>query len=70
MPTTETRITVSLTVKSVAALEAITAVTGDTKTDTVNRAIQLYRLYLDESGRGAKLVLSQPDGTVETIRVL
>lgn len=41
------RITVNLTARSSAALDLAVEVTGDTKTDTINRAIQIYA-YLEE----------------------
>lgn len=36
------RVTVNLTPRSARALELATQITGDSKTDTINRAIQLY----------------------------
>jgi hypothetical protein len=41
------RVTVNLTWRGSRALEAATELTGDTKTDTINRALQVYA-YLEE----------------------
>jgi len=40
------RITVNLTPRSSSALDLVVALTGDTKTDAINRAIQIYT-YLE-----------------------
>ena len=40
------RVTVNLTPRSARALELATQLTGDSKTDTINRAIQVYA-YLE-----------------------
>ena len=41
------RLTVNLTPRSSAALDAAVELTGDTKTDAINRAIQIYA-YLEQ----------------------
>ncbi len=41
------RITVNLTPRSSSALKTAVELTGDTKTDTINRAIQIYA-YLEQ----------------------
>jgi hypothetical protein len=64
------RITVNLTPRSRQALAEATARTGDSKTDTVNRALQIYN-YLEELWRndGAVYVRPQPGGELERLRV-
>lgn len=49
------RVTVNLTPRAVRALHQAVSLTGDSKTDTINRALQLYA-YLEE--------VMQADGTV------
>lgn len=44
------RVTVNLTPRSSAALELAVRLTGDTKTDTINRALQVYA-YLEQVAR-------------------
>ncbi|GAA2722927.1 hypothetical protein [Actinocorallia aurantiaca] len=65
------RITVNLTPKSVQALEALTGNTGDTKTDTINRALQLYE-FLDRVTReGGKVYVQESESeTLERVRFL
>lgn len=64
------RITVNLTARSQEALTDAVARTGDSKTDTVNRALQVYN-FLDELWRndGAVYVRQQPGGELERLRV-
>jgi hypothetical protein len=59
-----TRVTVNLTGKALAALEAAAARTGDTRTDTTNRAIHLYNRLTEavETGSGAhRLTINNVD---------
>lgn len=47
------RVTVNLTPKSVAAMNRITQLTGDTKTEAINKALQFYghiQEFLDAEG--------------------
>jgi hypothetical protein len=64
-----TRVTVNLTPRSVTALDSAVARTGDSRTDTINRALQVYDLVLEllERGDGRSLRLKHPDGEVERI---
>lgn len=65
------RITVNLTPKAVQALEALTENTGDTKTDTINRALQIYE-FLDGIVReGGKVCVQEPGSeTLERVHFL
>ena len=59
--TTAERVTVNLSARSSAALETAAGLSGDTKTDTINRAIQVYA-YLEEiASRGGELFVREPD---------
>ena len=66
-----TRVTVNLTPRAVAAMESLSRKTGLGKTDTINRALQVYALVeeLLERGDGALQVV-KPDGDVEKIYIL
>lgn len=55
------RVTVNLTRRSARALERAVGVTGDSKTDTVNRALQVYA-YLEEVLEAGGTVLVQEAG--------
>ncbi|WP_438486508.1 hypothetical protein [Streptomyces sp. S186] len=52
-----TRVTVNLAPKAAAALDQAVKLTGDTKTDTINRALQIYA-YLEK--------ITQEGGTLYT----
>jgi hypothetical protein len=64
------RITVNLTGRASSALELATELTGDTKTDTVNRALQVYA-YLEQimARGGAIYVREAADSELERIKV-
>lgn len=64
------RITVSLTPRSRTALEDLSSETGLSRTDLVNRALQLYAFVEGAAGGGAKVVLQWPSGDVEGVRFL
>ena len=49
------RVTVDPTGRASRALELATQVTGDTKTDTINRALQIYAYFEEVTARGGKL---------------
>ena len=52
------KVTVNLTKKSFAALDAAAARSGDSKTDTVNRALQMYA-YLEQVTGGAAQAVTE-----------
>lgn len=65
-----TRITVSLIPKAVEALTALRAEHGHSRTDTVNRALQLYAFISGAQKGGAKVAVQWPSGDVETVTFL
>ncbi|WP_073487631.1 hypothetical protein [Streptoalloteichus hindustanus] len=62
--------TVNLTPRSSKALEQTVALTGDSKTDTINRALQVYAFLeeLMQSG-GSVHVRQSPDGELQLLRI-
>ncbi|WP_106399484.1 ribbon-helix-helix domain-containing protein [Actinocorallia populi] len=62
------RITVNLTPKTTLALDELVKRSGDTKTDTINRALQLYE-FLDGVIRDGGKVYVQEPGSDEPERV-
>ena len=64
-----TRITVNLTPRATAALDRRVAA-GDSKTDTINRALRVYDLVQGLIDDGRALHLTGPDGTQERIHLL
>jgi len=53
------RITVNLTGRASRALELATELTGDTKTDTVNRALQVYAYLEQVTARGGSVYVRE-----------
>ncbi len=49
------RVTVNLTPRSARALELATQLTGDTKTDTINRALQIYAFLEQVTATGGSI---------------
>jgi hypothetical protein len=64
-----TKITVNLLRAAHGALEAATALTGDTRTDTINRALQLYAFFQERKHAGDTLVLLGEDGQQREIHL-
>lgn len=62
------RITVNLTPRSSSALEFAADVTGDTKTDAINRAIQIYA-WLEQVIEGGGSVHVRPIAGAEVERL-
>lgn len=67
--TTE-RITVNLIDAASNALAEAAALTQDSKTDTVNRALQVYLLMTKHQHDGGTILLRDKDGVVERVRLL
>jgi hypothetical protein len=66
-----TRVTVNLTPRSVTALERTSRTTGDSKTDTINRALQVYALIQEMAERNnGSLRIVHEDGSTERIHLL
>lgn len=64
------RITVNLTARAARALEQAAGLTGDSKTDTINRALQIYA-YLEQINQdgGEIYVQTSPDGEIQLIKM-
>lgn len=64
------RVTVNLTPRAARALEQAAELTGDTKTDTINRALQVYA-YLEQVTHdgGAIYVRETPEGESQLIKI-
>jgi len=64
-------VTVNLTPRAAKALEEAVALTGDNKTDTVNRALQMYSYVERALSAGGDLYVRQSaDAEPERLRVL
>lgn len=55
-----TKMTVNLVPRAVDAIDRASAVNQDSKTDTVNRAVQLWAFMSELSGQGWQLFVEDP----------
>lgn len=62
------RVTVNLTPRSVAAMDLVVDLTGDTKTDTINKALQFYGHIQEFLSSGGTLYMRDP-GSSELDRI-
>jgi hypothetical protein len=62
------RVTVNLTPRTVEALDGLVQLTGDTKTDAINKALQVYAYLQNLLNAGGALYVREPDAT-ETERL-
>lgn len=64
------RITVNLTGKAHAAMLAAGRRDGYSRTDTINRALQVYDVITGETKNGTMLLLKAPDGEITLLRII
>lgn len=64
------RATVNLTPRAVDALEVACTRTGDSKTDTINRALAVYNVVLDLIERSGGALTVVVDGRAEQVHLL
>lgn len=62
-----TKVTVNLVPRAIGALEWIAGYTGYTKTDVINRALQLYAVVEQARELGKTLAVITKDGSIERI---
>lgn len=66
-----TRLTVNLVPRAAAALNEAAQLTEDSRTDTINRALQVYCFFVQQQElKGKKILLRDEDGSVETVTLL
>lgn len=64
------RVTVNLAARASRALQQAAELTGDTKTDSINRAIQIYAYLEDITARGGAIyVRESADGELERLKM-
>ncbi|MFC4910520.1 hypothetical protein [Actinomadura gamaensis] len=70
-PGARERVTVNLTAKGAAALTELMRLTGDTKTDVINRALSVYAYLEGVIAKDGKVyVREQDDADLERVRFL
>jgi predicted transcriptional regulator len=66
-----TRLTVNLTPKTAEALDHVAALTRDSRTDSVNRAIQFYDFMMTYQAQGSAILLRHPgEDDLDRVRIL
>lgn len=68
--TTYEKLTVNLIEKASKALRSAAEPTGDTETDTVNRALQVYDYIMQLQARGGASLVQDEDGNVAKLSIL
>jgi hypothetical protein len=64
------RVTVNLIPRASRALQAVSELTGDTKTDSINRAIQIYAYLEEVAARGGTIhVRESADAEAEKLKI-
>ena len=64
------RVTVNLTARAALALDVATGLTGDTRTDTINRALQIYAFLKQVTARGRTIYIGEAaDSEVERFKI-
>ncbi|MFY1636401.1 ribbon-helix-helix protein, CopG family [Solwaraspora sp. WMMB335] len=65
------RVTVNLTPRSADALDKLSAETGQSKTDVINRALQVYQVVEELLDRGGgSILVRHPNGEQERIYII
>jgi hypothetical protein len=65
-----TRMTVNLMPKAADALNAVSQRERESKTDAVNRALQLYDFISRQAAAGTRILLEAPDGQQRAVEFL
>ena len=64
------RVTVNLTARASHALDRASQLTGETKTDTINRALQIYAFLQEITEKGGAIyVRESPEGDPQLIKM-
>ncbi|GAB2713764.1 hypothetical protein [Kitasatospora kifunensis] len=64
------RFTVTLIPAAVQELSRLMSVTGLSKTDAINRAVQVYAFLAAEMDEGKELLLRDNDGALERVHIV
>lgn len=64
------RMTINLTAMAAQALNELQQKLELSKTDVINRAVQVYAFIEKEDSKGKELYLRSPDGTLERVHIV
>lgn len=64
------RVTVNLSARASRALELVTKLTGDSKTDAISRALQVYAFFEETTANGGALYIQQgKDAPLQLVKI-
>jgi hypothetical protein len=64
------RVTVNLSARASRALEMVTKLTGDTKTDAISRALQVYAFFEETTADGGSLYIQESkDAPLQLVKI-
>jgi hypothetical protein len=69
-PAANERYSVTLVPPAVEAIGQLTAATGLTKTDVINRAVQIYAFIEERMREGSDVLLRNRDGETERVHIV
>lgn len=64
------RFTVTLIAAAVQAVAVLMRITGLSKTDSINRAVQVYAFLAGEMENGKEVLLRDKDGNLERVHIV
>lgn len=64
------RVTVNLNHRAAEALERVVALTGETKTDSINRALQVYAMLHELQANNGAVYTREAGAELERLRIL
>ncbi|MFF4694852.1 hypothetical protein [Streptomyces chattanoogensis] len=64
------RFTVTLIPVAARAVTALMRITGLSKTDTINRAVQVYAFLAQQMAEGKEVLLRDEDGSTERVHIV
>jgi hypothetical protein len=64
------RVTVNLNPRAARALELVTSLTGDTKTEAISRALQVYAFFEETTVNGGTVYVREgKDGALQIVKI-
>lgn len=69
-PPTNERYSVTLVPPAVQAISDLVEATGLSKTDVINRAVQIYAFLEAQRQTGSRVVIERPDGKTEGVYIV
>ncbi|MBD0707111.1 MULTISPECIES: hypothetical protein [unclassified Streptomyces] len=69
-PAESERFSVTFVPPSVQSIQALTELSGLSKTDVINRAVQIYAFLAGEMADGRQVLLRNEDGSLERVHIV